>query len=145
MMAYPEGVQLKFFWGAGLVTSSKPPPPYEQLLPLPTPVLRGFWKDPLMTPTLTTPLQASFTVTPGIFSGRQNLLSCKFLLLCYCCQTKFQEGENYLKGAPSCLPVEESQPLPIHHPFLPPHKNFDHTEAGTLRTKTDAFSSNASW
>ena len=30
----------------------------------PAPVLRRFWKDPLMTPTPTTPLQASFTATP---------------------------------------------------------------------------------
>ena len=43
------------------VTTSKPPSPYEQLSPLPTPVLRCFWKDLLMT---TTPLQASFTATP---------------------------------------------------------------------------------
>ena len=44
----------------------RPPPPYEQLLPLPTPVLRCFWKDPLMTPT--TPLQASFTGTPSPYT-----------------------------------------------------------------------------
>ena len=31
----------------------KSPSPYEQLLPLSTPVLRCFWKDPLMTPTPT--------------------------------------------------------------------------------------------
>ena len=37
--------------GAGVVTPSKPLPPYEQLLPLPTPCFRCFWKDPLMTPT----------------------------------------------------------------------------------------------
>ena len=30
---------IKIFRGAGVVTPSKPPPPYEQLLPLPTPVL----------------------------------------------------------------------------------------------------------
>ena len=47
-----------------MVTPSNPPPPYEQLLPLPTPCFKMFWKDPLMTPTPTTPLQASFTATP---------------------------------------------------------------------------------
>ena len=31
----------------------------------PPPVLRYFWKDPFMTPTPTTPLQASFTATPS--------------------------------------------------------------------------------
>ena len=39
----------------------KIPSPYEQLLPLPTLVLRYFKKDPLMTPTTT--LQALFTAT----------------------------------------------------------------------------------
>ena len=41
---------IKISWGAGVVTPSNSPPPYEHLLPLPTPVLRCFWKDPLMTP-----------------------------------------------------------------------------------------------
>ena len=45
-------VWLKFSGEAGVVTPSQPSPP----------VLRCFWKDPLMTPT--TPLQASFTTTP---------------------------------------------------------------------------------
>ena len=41
-----NGVRLKFSdGGAGLVTPSKPPPPYEQLLPLPTPVLSYVWKN----------------------------------------------------------------------------------------------------
>ena len=40
---------IKTFREGGVVTPSKPPPPYEQLLPLP-PVLRCFWKNPLMTP-----------------------------------------------------------------------------------------------
>ena len=44
----------------------KTPSPYKQLLPLSTPVLRCFWKDPLMTyHPPTTPLQASFTATPS--------------------------------------------------------------------------------
>ena len=34
------------------MTSSVSPPPYEHLLPLPTPILRCFWKDSLMTPRL---------------------------------------------------------------------------------------------
>ena len=55
---------IKIFWGAGVVTPSKPPPPYEQLFHLPTPYFKMFLKDPLMTPTPTTPLQASFTATP---------------------------------------------------------------------------------
>ena len=36
----------------------------------------------------------------GIFSGGQNLLLCKFLLLCYCFRTKFQVGANCLRGCP---------------------------------------------
>ena len=43
-------VWLKVSGGAMVVTPSSPHPPYEQLLPLPTPCLRYFWKDPLMTP-----------------------------------------------------------------------------------------------
>ena len=54
----------------------------------------------------------------GIFSGGgQNLLLCKFLLLCYCFRTKFQGGAKVFRGA-NCLrgrplpPVEESQIFP---------------------------------
>ena len=47
--------------GRGADTSNLPPL-CEQLLLYPPPVLRCFWKDPLMTPN--TPLQASFTATP---------------------------------------------------------------------------------
>ena len=50
--------------GAGVVTPSKPPPPTNNFCLYPPPVLRCFWKDLLMTPTPTTPLEASFTVTP---------------------------------------------------------------------------------
>ena len=43
----------------------KIPSPYKNLLPLPTPVLKCFWKDPLIIPsTSTTPLQAFFTADP---------------------------------------------------------------------------------
>ena len=40
---------IKIFRGTGVVTLSKTPPSYEQLLPLPTPGFKMFWKDPLMT------------------------------------------------------------------------------------------------
>ena len=53
---------IKIFQGGRGGDTFETPSPYEQLLPLPTPVLRCFWKDPLMTPT--TPLQAPFTATP---------------------------------------------------------------------------------
>ena len=42
---------IKIFWGARGGDTFKPPPSYEQVLLLPTSVLRCFWKDPLMTPT----------------------------------------------------------------------------------------------
>ena len=45
------------------MTPSKPPPPTNNFCLYPPPVLRCFWKDPLMTHT--TPLQASFTATPS--------------------------------------------------------------------------------
>ena len=45
------------------MTLSKPPSPYEQLLPLPTPCFKMFLENPLMTPT--TPPQAFFTATPS--------------------------------------------------------------------------------
>ena len=46
-----------------MVTPSQPHPPLNNFCLYPPPVLRCFWKDPLMTPT--TPLQASFTATPS--------------------------------------------------------------------------------
>ena len=56
---------IKIFRGAGVVTPSKPPPPYEQLLPLPTPCFKMFLERSLNDPPVpTTPLQASFTATP---------------------------------------------------------------------------------
>ena len=49
---YNGECMIKIFRGAGMVTPSKPPAPYEQLSPLSTPCLRCFWKDLFMTPTL---------------------------------------------------------------------------------------------
>ena len=54
---------IKISGGAGVVTPSEPPPPTNNFCLYPPPVLRCFWKDPLMTPT--TPLEASFTVAPS--------------------------------------------------------------------------------
>ena len=45
-----NGVWLKFSGGAGVVTPSKPSPPYEQLLPLPTPCFKMFLKRSLNDP-----------------------------------------------------------------------------------------------
>ena len=47
-------VRANFFSGrgAGMVTPSVLPSPYKQFLRLPTPILRCFWKDFLMTPSL---------------------------------------------------------------------------------------------
>ena len=56
---------IKIFWGAGVVTPSKPPPPYEQLLPLPTPYFKMFLERSLNDPPPhTTPLQPPFAATP---------------------------------------------------------------------------------
>ena len=44
-------VRLKF-WGAGVVTTSKPPSPYEQLFPLPTPCIKMFLERSLNEPHL---------------------------------------------------------------------------------------------
>ena len=57
-----KSVRLKFSGGAGVVTPSKPPSPYEQLFPLPTPYFKMFLERSLNDPT--TPLQAPFTATP---------------------------------------------------------------------------------
>ena len=62
MVDTPSRCMIKVFRGAGVVIPSKPPPPTNNFCLYPPPVLRWFWKDPLMTPT--TPLQASFTATP---------------------------------------------------------------------------------
>ena len=57
---------IKIFRGAGVVTPSKPPPPYEQLLPLTTPCFKMFLERSLKTPhSPTTPPQAPFTATPS--------------------------------------------------------------------------------
>ena len=48
--------------GAGVVTHSEPPPPKNNFCLYSPPILRCFWKRPLMTPT--TALQASFTANP---------------------------------------------------------------------------------
>ena len=56
---------IKIFRGAGVVTPSKPPPPYEQLLLLPTPCFKMFLERSLNDPPPpTTPFQAPFTATP---------------------------------------------------------------------------------
>ena len=59
-----EGVRLKSSGEQGGDTF-KTPSPTNNFCLYPPPVLRCFWKDPLMTPTPTTPLQASFTATPS--------------------------------------------------------------------------------
>ena len=41
---------IKIFWGAGVVTPSTPPPPYEQHLPLPNPCLKMFLERSLNDP-----------------------------------------------------------------------------------------------
>ena len=41
---------IKIFRGAGVVKTSKPLPPTNNFCLYPPPVLRCFWKDPLMTP-----------------------------------------------------------------------------------------------
>ena len=49
-----------------MVTPSKPLPPYEQLLPSPTPYFKMFLERSLNDPPPpTTPLQAPFTATPS--------------------------------------------------------------------------------
>ena len=53
---------INIFRGAGVVTPSKPPPPYEQILPLPNPCFKMFLERSL---TPTTPIQLSFTATPS--------------------------------------------------------------------------------
>ena len=51
---------IKIFRGeAGVVTHLKPPPPMNNFCLYPPSVSRCFWKDPLMTPTPTTPLHPS--------------------------------------------------------------------------------------
>ena len=79
-LKFTHSVRLKFSGGAGVVTPSKPPPPYEQLLPLPTPYFKKFLERSLNDPP------------PPHFKQL------------------------------SLLPLH-----PIHHPFPPPPKNFDHT------------------
>ena len=53
----------KIFQGGRGDDTFKTPSPVNNFCLYPPPVLRCFWKDPLMTST--TPLQASFTATPS--------------------------------------------------------------------------------
>ena len=55
---------IKIFRGGRGGDTFKTSPPTNNFCLYPPPVLRCFWKDPLMTPPPTTPLQASFTATP---------------------------------------------------------------------------------
>ena len=75
---------IKIFRGGRGGNTFKTPPPYKQLLPLPTPYFKMFLERSLNDPH--TPLQASFTAAPH----------------------------------------------PIHHPFPPPPKNFDHTPSSSF-------------
>ena len=62
----PTKCKSKFFsgGGAGMVTPSVLPPPYKQFLGLPTPILRCFWKDFLMTPIPYYPTSSIFHCYP---------------------------------------------------------------------------------
>ena len=56
---------IKIFGGGRGGDTFKTPSPLRTIFCLyPPPVLRCFWRDPLMTPS-TTPLEASFTATPS--------------------------------------------------------------------------------
>ena len=92
----PPSVRLKFSRGAGVVTPSKPPPPYEQLFPLPTPYFKKFLERSLNdphphfkhppphfkhlsllppTPSTTPPPPKNFDHTPIVHAGRHRSFS----------------------------------------------------------------------
>ena len=56
-----QSVRSNIYGAAGVKPSVTPPPASNFCL---CPISRWSWKDSLMTPTQTTPLQASFIVTP---------------------------------------------------------------------------------
>ena len=73
----------------------------------------------LSTATNTTPHETGFLL--GIFfGGGQNLLLCKFLLLCYWFWTKFQGGAKVFRGA-NCL---RGCPLPPPPPWKKASERF---------------------
>ena len=55
---------IKIFQGGRGGDPFKPPPSMNNFCLYPPPVLRCFWKDPLMSPHPSAPLQTSFTATP---------------------------------------------------------------------------------
>ena len=55
---------IKIFRGTGVVTPSKPPPPMNSFCLYPPPILRCFWKGPLMTPTPHHPTSSTFHCYP---------------------------------------------------------------------------------
>ena len=56
---------IKIFRGARVVTRSKPPPPYEQLLPLPTPCFKMFLERSLNDPHPHHPTSSIFHCYPS--------------------------------------------------------------------------------
>ena len=75
-------------------------------------VLREDSQIDFVTRSVPTPTHIIWLSSSNFFRGGQNLLLCKFLLLCYCFWTKFQGGQKFSGG--NCLrgggasPVEES-------------------------------------
>ena len=55
---------IKIFWGAEVMTPSKPPPPTNNFCLYPPPVYECFWKDPLMTSTSHHPTSSTFHCYP---------------------------------------------------------------------------------
>ena len=80
---------IKIFRGAGVVTPSKPPPPYEQLLPLPTPCFKMFLERSLNDPppphfkhlSLLPPLLIHHPSPPKNFDHTPSMLAIRITLL----------------------------------------------------------------
>ena len=79
------GVWLKYSGKAGVVTASGPPPPYEQLSPLPTHCFKMFWKDPIITPRLPLPTSSIFhRYPPPSSSTTPSPIKILNIHVCYC-------------------------------------------------------------
>ena len=112
--------------GAGVVTPSKPHPPTNNFCLHPPPVLRCFWKDPLMTLISPPPHFNHLSLLPPSPTNNFCLYSPPVLRCFWKDPLMTPIPHHPTSSIFHCYPPPHPPPLPP-----PPPKNFDHTH-GTV-------------